>query len=58
VQTTVDSKHKLIIDHEVTNEVKDHDQLSRMSKRAKEILGVEELEVLADKGYYDTVEIE
>ena len=57
VQTAVDSKHKLIIDHEVINKATDSDQLSRMSKRAKEILGVEELEVLADKGYYDSVEI-
>jgi len=57
VQTTVDSKHKLIIDHEVTNKATDHGQLSQMSKRAKEILGVDELEVLADKGYYDAKEI-
>ena len=57
VQTAVDSKHKLIIDHEVINKATDSDQLSLMSKRAKEILGVEELEVLADKGYYDSVEI-
>ena len=52
VQITVDSKHKLILDHEVTNEVKDNNQLSKMSKRAKEILEVDELEVTADKGYH------
>ena len=57
VQTTVDSKHKLIVDHEVTNEATDYGQLSQMSKRAKEILGVEELEVLADKGYYNGKEV-
>lgn len=57
IQTTVDTKHKLIVDHETTNEVLDNNQLSKMAKRAKEILGVEELEVLADKGYYDSVEI-
>lgn len=57
VQMVVDDKHKLIIDYEVTNEVKDEKQLSKMSKRAKEVLGVEELEVLADKGYYNAVEI-
>jgi len=55
VQATVDDKHKLILDHEVTNEAKDQDQLSRM---AKEILEVEGLEVLADKGYYKAVEVE
>jgi len=53
VQVSVDDKHKLIIDHDVTNEVNDFDQLDRMATRAKEILQVDELEVLADKGYYD-----
>ena len=57
VQITVDDKHKLILDHDATNEVKDNNQLSKMSNRAKEVLEVDELEVLADKGYYDSVEI-
>lgn len=57
VQTTVDEKHKLILDHEVTNVIKDSAQLSKMANRAKEILGVEGLEVLADKGYYDMEEV-
>lgn len=52
VQATVDSKHKLILDHEVINEGTDCNQLSEMARRAKEILGVNELEVLADKGYF------
>lgn len=53
VQVSVDDKHKLIIDHDVTNEVNDFNQLERMASRAKEILQVDELEVIADKGYYD-----
>ena len=53
VQMSVDSKDKLILDHEVTNEVTDRSLLSQMSERAKEALGVEELDVLADMGYYD-----
>ena len=57
VQFTVDEKHKLIVDHEVTNEISDQNELSKMAKRAKEILGVEGIEVLADKGYYDGVEV-
>jgi len=57
VQTTADSKHKLILDYEVTNEREDSCQLSKMSRRAKEILGVERLDVLADKGYYNWREI-
>jgi hypothetical protein len=57
VHTTVDEKNKLILDYEVTNEVKDNNQLSNMSKRAKEILEVDKLEVTTDKGYYDALEI-
>jgi transposase len=53
VQVSVDEKHKLIVDHEVTNEVTDRSLLSQMAKRAKEVLGVDDLEVLADMGYYD-----
>jgi len=54
VQTSVDHKHKLICDFEVTNEPNDLGQLSPMALRAKQILEVEELDVLADKGYYET----
>ena len=57
VQVSVDAKHKLIIDHDVTNEVNDFDQLERMATRAKEILQADELEVIADKGYYDGAQI-
>lgn len=53
VQVAVDAKHKLIVAHEVTNAVTDRSLLGPMAKRAKEALGVEELEVLADMGYYD-----
>ena len=45
VQATVDSKNKLILDHEVTNEGTDYDYLSKMALRAKETLGVDKLEV-------------
>lgn len=57
IQSTVDDKHKLIVDFETTNQVKDHGQLSIMSKRAKEILDVDSIEVLADKGYYKAVDL-
>jgi hypothetical protein len=53
VQTSVDAKHKLICDFKVTNEPNDLGQLSPMALSAKEILEAENLEVLADKGYYD-----
>ncbi len=57
VQMAVDEKNKLILDYEVTNEVEDSNQLSEMSKRAKDILEVEELKVTADAGYYNPEEI-
>jgi len=53
VQISVDEKHKLIVDHEVTNEVTDRNLLNQMATQAKEALGVDEIEVLADMGYYD-----
>ncbi len=57
VQVAVDPKHKLIVDHEVTNAVTDRGLLSTMAKRAKDLLGVEKMEVLADMGYYHGKEI-
>ena len=53
VQISVDEKYKLIVDHEVTNDVTDRNLLSQMAIRAKEALRVDEIDVLADMGYYD-----
>jgi hypothetical protein len=52
VQTAVDPTHHLIVAHEVTNVGHDRDQLSNMAKLAKEEMGAETLEVLADRGYF------
>ncbi len=52
VQTAVDAKHKLIVEHQVTNAVTDMGQLTPMAVQAKQTLGVERLEVVADMGYY------
>jgi transposase len=57
VQIVVDEKHKLVVEHEVTNEVTDQGQLSTMAVKAKEMLGVETLEVVADRGYYNGEEV-
>ena len=57
VQVSVDARHKLILDHEVTNAPTDQGQLSTMALRAKELLGVEHLEAVADMGYYDGQEV-
>jgi transposase len=53
VQTVVDGKHKLIVAYEVTNEGNDLGQLANMAGQGKEALGVEELTVLSDGGYFD-----
>lgn len=52
VQAAVDSKNKLIVDFEVTSNSSDQGNLNNMAVKSKEVLGVETLEVLADKGYY------
>ena len=57
VQIAVDTKHHLIPTHEVVNEGTDRAQLSPMSKKTKEDLGTETLDVVADRGYFDSEEI-
>src|SRR5262249_6418762 len=54
VQTVVDSKLKLLVAYEVTNAVNDLGQLAVMGQAAQEALGVKELTVLADGGYYES----
>ncbi len=53
VQTVVDSKLKLLVTYEVTNEGNDLGQLAVMAQAAQQALAVEELTVLADGGYYE-----
>ena len=57
VQTAVDTEHHLIVHHEVTNVGSDRSQLSGTAEGAKEALGVEELEAVADRGYFNGEEI-
>ena len=52
VQVAVDTKHHLIVTHEVTNDGSDRAQLANIACQAKEVLGVGELEAVADRGYY------
>jgi len=53
VQIATDSKHKLIVAQEVTNAVEDKGQLESIAGQAKEVLGVDKMEVVADMGYYN-----
>ncbi len=57
VQTAVDTKHHLIVAHEVTNLGHDRTQLSKMALQSREALGSEDMEVIADRGYFKGPEI-
>lgn len=57
VQTAVDAQHHLIVDHEVTNIGSDRGQLAVMAHRARTVMEVEHLEVVADRGYFSGEEI-
>lgn len=56
-QVAVDPKHHLIAAQDVTNEVTDREQLAEMALAAKQALGVEELEVVADCGYHNAAKV-
>jgi len=58
VQVAVDVKHKLIVEQQVTNQVVDMGLLTETAEPAKEILGVERIAVVADRGYFKIEDIE
>src|SRR5450755_304762 len=57
VQAVVDDKHQLIVASEVVNDSSDVGQLHAMAKAAKEALDADALQVLADEGYYSSLEL-
>ncbi|MEJ2377489.1 MAG: IS1182 family transposase [Pseudolabrys sp.] len=57
VQVAVDTEHHLIIAHEVTNSGSDRAQLTNMGCQAKGVFGVDQLDAVADRGYYSSTEI-
>jgi transposase len=57
VQSAVDAEHHLIVAHEVTTTGSDRQQLAKMSRMTQAAMGVTELEVLADRGYFSGEEI-
>lgn len=57
MQTAVDTDHHLIVTHAVTNIVSDKAQLSSMAAKAKAAMGRDELDVIADRGYFSGEEI-
>jgi transposase len=57
VQVAVDTEHHLIVMHEVTNVGTDRSQLSTVAKEAKATLEVDNLDAVADRGYFSSEEI-
>jgi Transposase DDE domain len=57
VQVAVETKHHLIITHEVTNVGTDRSQLASVAKKAKATLKIENLDAVADRGYFNSEEI-
>jgi transposase len=57
VQVAVDTEHHLIVTHEVTNTGSDRSQLANVASQAKDVLGADHLDVVADRGYFNSTEI-
>ena len=57
VQVAVDTKHHLIVAHEVTNVGNDRAQLSKMAIAAREAMDKPRLRAYADRGYFNGPQI-
>jgi Transposase DDE domain len=57
VQIAVDTEHHLIVTHQVTNTGSDRAQLAKMASQAKDVLHADHLDVVADRGYFNSPEI-
>jgi hypothetical protein len=57
-QIAVEAKSKLIVEYDVSNHPSDDGELAQMAVRAREALGVERLNVTADKGYYSGEQVQ
>ena len=57
MQAAVDTKHHLIVAHDVTNAGSDRSQLSRMAKQTTAMLHRESLEAVANRVYFNSEEI-
>lgn len=58
IQIAVDTKHKLIAEQQVHNNVSDLGLLSETANAARANLGVDHIDVVADRGYYKIEDIE
>ena len=57
VQVAVDTKHHLIVAHEVTNIGNDRTQLAKMATAAREAMDKPKLRAYADRGYFNAPQI-
>ncbi|PTM41567.1 IS1182 family transposase [Bosea sp. 124] len=57
VQSAVEAKHHLIVAHDVVMTGSDREQLAAMAAKAKNAMGAEKLDALADRGYFSGEEI-
>jgi transposase len=57
VQAAVDTKHHLVVAHEVTNVGNDRGQLANMAGKAREAMGKAKFEAIADRGYFNGPQI-
>jgi hypothetical protein len=57
VQVAVDTEHHLIVTHAVTNVGNDTAHLANIAQQAKAALKADTLNVVADRGYYDSEQI-
>jgi transposase len=57
VQSAVEGEHHLIVAHDVVMTGSDREQLASMAGKAKDAMGVDALDVLADRGYFSGEEI-
>ena len=58
IQVAVDAKNKLIVEQAVTNQVVDMGLLTQTAAPARDVLGVETIDVVADRGYFKIEDIE
>ena len=58
IQIAVDAKHKMIVEQAVTNQVVDMGLLKETAEPARAILDVETIDVVADRGYFKSEDIE
>jgi transposase len=56
-QLAVDAKYKLIVEQQVTNQVVDMGLLQQTAEPARAVLGVERIDVVADRGYFKIEDI-